>query len=149
MAGPAAWGLTRRWSGPRRRYTLLAVERRACAAAAAQRPYVMRQEQLDYEPRERTKPAVRPLDLLAVVGLLLGLAWFAVLSYADHNGAQYSNRIFARPAMSVSRVVCLWGALRLTSVPVVVRVLCFPVAFVIGYAGIGLCMILFNAHIGG
>ncbi len=30
-----------RWSGPRRRYTLLAVERRACAAAAAQRHYVM------------------------------------------------------------------------------------------------------------
>src|SRR5438067_11219853 len=34
--------LTRRWSGPRRRYSLLAVERRACAAAAAQRHYVMR-----------------------------------------------------------------------------------------------------------
>ena len=29
-----------RWSGPRRRYTLLAVERRTCAAAAAQRHYV-------------------------------------------------------------------------------------------------------------
>src|SRR4051794_33437482 len=34
--------ITRRWSGPRRRYTLLAVDRRACAAAAAQRHYVMR-----------------------------------------------------------------------------------------------------------
>jgi hypothetical protein len=34
--------ITRRWSGPRRRYTSLAAERRACAAAAAQRPYVMR-----------------------------------------------------------------------------------------------------------
>jgi hypothetical protein len=34
-------GITRRWSGPRRRYTSLAVERRACAAAAAQRPYVI------------------------------------------------------------------------------------------------------------
>src|SRR5947209_5506852 len=30
-------GITRRWSGPRRRYTSHAVARRACAAAAAQR----------------------------------------------------------------------------------------------------------------
>ncbi len=37
--GPAC-RITRRWSGPRRRYTSLAVERRACAAAAAQRHYV-------------------------------------------------------------------------------------------------------------
>src|SRR5436309_10242525 len=35
--GGIAWVL---WSGPRRRYTSLAVERRVCAAAAAQRPYV-------------------------------------------------------------------------------------------------------------
>src|SRR4051812_15170047 len=34
--------MTRRWSGPRRRYSSLAVERRACAAAAAQRHSVMR-----------------------------------------------------------------------------------------------------------
>ena len=33
-------GLTHRWSGPRRRYNSLVVERRACAAAAAQRQYV-------------------------------------------------------------------------------------------------------------
>src|SRR5688572_23828338 len=37
VRGRAAWGITRRWSGPRRRYTSLAVERPACAAAAAQR----------------------------------------------------------------------------------------------------------------
>src|SRR5437868_6422117 len=34
--------ITRRWSGPRRGYTSLAAERRACAAAAAQRHSVMR-----------------------------------------------------------------------------------------------------------
>src|SRR4051812_32127676 len=46
--GSAAGGcpLTRRWSGPRRRYTSLAVERRACAAAAAQRWSVMPREDL-------------------------------------------------------------------------------------------------------
>src|SRR3982751_3791508 len=52
--------ITRRWSGPRRRYTALAVERRACAAAAAQRHYVRRQRiaamadierQYEYRPR--------------------------------------------------------------------------------------------------
>ena len=32
----------RRWSGPRRRYSRFKTERRACAAAAAQRPYVRR-----------------------------------------------------------------------------------------------------------
>ncbi len=37
----AAGKITRRWSGPRRRYTSLAVERRACAAAAAQRHFVL------------------------------------------------------------------------------------------------------------
>src|SRR6476660_6944510 len=36
--------ITRHWSGPRRRCSLLAVERRACAAAAAQRLYVMRRK---------------------------------------------------------------------------------------------------------
>src|SRR4051794_12010139 len=35
--------MTRRWSGPRRRYPSLAVERRGCAAAAAQQYYVSRQ----------------------------------------------------------------------------------------------------------
>ena len=35
--------ITRRWSGPRRRYTVLAVERRGCAAAATQRHYVIQQ----------------------------------------------------------------------------------------------------------
>src|SRR5688500_664220 len=34
--------MTRRRSGPRRRWTSLAFERRACAAADAQRPHVMR-----------------------------------------------------------------------------------------------------------
>src|SRR4051794_33897800 len=34
-------GITRRWSGPRRRYNSLAAGRRACAAAAAQRHYVI------------------------------------------------------------------------------------------------------------
>src|SRR6478672_798392 len=37
-------GITRRWSGPRRRYTSPAVERRACAAAAAQRPRAIHHE---------------------------------------------------------------------------------------------------------
>jgi hypothetical protein len=46
--------LTLRWSGPRRRYTSLAVERRACAAAAAQRPDVMRQEQATFSSAKRT-----------------------------------------------------------------------------------------------
>jgi len=44
--GRAACDITRRWSGPRRQYTPFVVERRACAAAAAQRLYVrqMREE---------------------------------------------------------------------------------------------------------
>src|SRR5687768_1216395 len=33
--------ITPRWNGPRRLRTVLAVGRRACAAAATQRPYVM------------------------------------------------------------------------------------------------------------
>ena len=36
--------ITRRWSGPRRRYSSLSVERRACAAAAAQRQFVMQRQ---------------------------------------------------------------------------------------------------------
>ena len=42
--GWRAWRITRRWSGPRRRYTSFAVGRRVCAAAAAQRPYVRRHQ---------------------------------------------------------------------------------------------------------
>jgi hypothetical protein len=34
-------GITRRWSGPRRWYNSPEVERRVCAAAAAQRHYVI------------------------------------------------------------------------------------------------------------
>src|SRR5687767_4099050 len=53
--------ITSRWSGPRRRYNSLTVARRACAAAAAQRHYVM--------------PLVARRTLSLGLGVLI--AWFA------------------------------------------------------------------------
>jgi hypothetical protein len=63
LGGPAT-GITRRGSGPRRRYGFLAVERRACAAAAAQRHYVI--------------PVGRRLrTILAVCGSAVALVYLA------------------------------------------------------------------------
>src|SRR5438094_2176230 len=53
--------ITRRWSGPRRRYTSLAVERRACAAAAAQRHYVRPPDQ---SPMSATHMQTKSLKLV-------------------------------------------------------------------------------------
>ena len=73
--------MTCRWGGPRRRYTSLAVERRAGAAAAAQRPYVMQHETrpLDYRtvpPVERLRPRLwlshmRTAAVLCFIALLV------------------------------------------------------------------------------
>jgi hypothetical protein len=104
--GQAACGITRRWSGPRRRYTSVAVERRACAAAAAQRHYVMPQDfesPPPYIPRQRrwswavVSFVVSSIGLVAVVrlrwtalvdpprgetnGLLFGLWAIALLAF--------------------------------------------------------------------
>ena len=56
------WWITRRWSGPRRRYTLLAVERRVPAAAAAQRHYVMQHETNQKDALSKTGPGLMLLS---------------------------------------------------------------------------------------
>src|SRR5687767_185162 len=59
---------TRRWSGPRRRYSLVAVECRACAAAAAQRPYVIRPRLMDVDRDWLRRSLREQLELLAAPG---------------------------------------------------------------------------------
>jgi hypothetical protein len=72
---PLAGGITRRWNGPRRRYTSSAVERRACAAAAAQRHYVMGHEPLDYRGPEPKKPRSYGWLSVAVALAILFALW--------------------------------------------------------------------------
>jgi hypothetical protein len=78
--------ITRRWSGPRRRYTSLPVGRRACAAAAAQRHYVMRLRAppptLDYSSTRRPLPWRR----LAAVVVLLGTLFIVAVWYVRRPG---------------------------------------------------------------
>jgi hypothetical protein len=53
--------ITRQWSGPRRRYTSLAVERRACAAAAVYEQAVVKCERFD---SRGLSPTVYPASLI-------------------------------------------------------------------------------------
>jgi hypothetical protein len=71
--------LTRRWSGPQRRYTSPAVERRACAAAAAQRPHIMSPQPLEYRSSHAASGRVRCIHCssdLTVEGTLLNAVKF-------------------------------------------------------------------------
>ncbi len=66
--------ITSRWSGPQRRYDSLEAERRACAAAAAQRPYVMR----------RTLATLAPmLSLLLCAGGMYLWLWLPYRPWAN------------------------------------------------------------------
>jgi hypothetical protein len=71
------------WSGPQRRYTSSVVERRACAAAAAQWHYVIRHMAhtppvISYSTLPRKRRSYLLLWLLVFVcDLALGLVWLA------------------------------------------------------------------------
>ena len=56
------------WSGPRRRYTSLEVERRACAAAAAQRPFVMPRRVATMDTHQPTHDYVTALRAAGISG---------------------------------------------------------------------------------
>lgn len=109
---------------------------------AADRHYVMRRNLLGYyAPPHRKRPSSLSfgwIDGAAAGGVAAVIAWYLMI-FASPG---HSNRDFAGPALLLSFVLSTWGSLRLNSVPLLVRVLCFPVALVIGYLGFGLLMIL-------
>ena len=105
-------GITRRWSGPRRRYTSLAVARRACAAAAAQRHYVMQQEQSSNSiPLGYASPLVRRADWVPVyvavaLGLLALLGAISQFVDAPVGSPAYQRSAFWVPRLLVGMLVC-------------------------------------------
>ena len=100
----------------------------------------MQKNPLDYRPPhyDRRRPSSFGwLDGAATAGVAIAFAWYVMLASSG-----YSTRDFAPPALVLSLVVCTYGSLRLKSVPLLVRVLGFPVALVVGYLGFGLLMIM-------
>ena len=86
-------------------------------------------------------PEVIVLLLLSLLAIKIGNMIYHD-NYVDPR--TYSNRSFARPAAGCSLVIITYLAYRLNNFPLWIRILAWPLAFFIGYVGIGAALIVLN-----
>ncbi len=95
-------------------------------------------------PYRKWLPEVALAAGLILLGIIVGRMIYHD-SFVD--GSTYSNRSFALPGAGFSLTLVIYACIRLTFLPLWVRLVGAPFAFFVGYLGIGLMLILINAAI--
>jgi hypothetical protein len=99
---------------------------------------------------EKSSFRAGPAEWLCLMVSALLAVVVARLAYMDNfaPSVEYSNRVFARPALGYSMVLTTYAMLRFKSVPVVFRVLAWPFVVFAGYLWIGLYLLFLNGIVG-
>jgi hypothetical protein len=95
-------------------------------------------------PTRNWFPEVALAGGLVIMTLIVGRMIYHD-SFVD--GSTYSNRSFALPGAGFSLILVVYGCIRLSFLPLWLRLVGAPFAFFAGYLGIGLMLILINAAI--
>ena len=108
-----------RWNGPRRRYTSIAVRRRACAAAVAQRFYVMSRQQLDYAGGHLTRKRRLSPRFCAAIFISSGLCALVggVISAIGDHFKLSDIEIYSRGIYLLATPLCAVSALTYLAIP--------------------------------